>query len=244
MLRHGRAHWHAVGQEFRVCSRRRGTSAKSSTLPHLARALLLQGAQLLRATVRPPPGHSPCRQARGFVSAVARVCRTSCPKPRFDSWERVGGTGEGKVYYPTFSPDARWLAFVSNESGQAEVLVKPFGRPGGSEQVSVGGGWSPLWSEDGRHIDYRTRGDALEDRWIMAVDVNEADVRLELSAPRKLFRDEFGATSPIRQWDMLGPDRFLLVLYEDEDQQQARLEDLHPERLIFIQNWATRVGGK
>ncbi len=159
-------------------------------------------------------------------------------------WERVAGTGEGNVSYPTFSPDARWLAFVSNESGQAEVLVKPFGRPGGSEQVSVGGGRSPLWSDDGRRIYYRQRGDDPDDRWIMVVDVTETDGRLEFSPPRKLFRDEFGATSPIRQWDMLGPDRFLLVRYEDEDQQQARLEDLHPDRLVYIQNWASRVGSE
>ncbi|MFH2052553.1 MAG: protein kinase [bacterium] len=156
-------------------------------------------------------------------------------------WERVTGTGEGNVRYPTFSPDTRWLAFVSNESGQSEVLVKPFGRPGGTEQVSVGGGSSPIWSDDGRHIYYRQRNDDPDDRWIMAVDVSEKDGRLEFSSPRRLFRDEFSATTPVRQWDMLGNDRFLLVLDEGEDQEQARFEDIHPDRLVFIQNWASRL---
>jgi len=156
-------------------------------------------------------------------------------------WERVAGTGEGNVRYPTFSPDARWLAFVSNESGQSEVLVKPFGRPGGSEQVSVGGGGSPIWSDDGQHIYYRRWNDDPDDRWIMAVDVSEEDGRLEYSSARKLFKDDFSSTTPVRQWDMLGTDRFLLVLNEDEEENQARFEDVHPDRLIYIQNWASRL---
>jgi serine/threonine-protein kinase len=159
-------------------------------------------------------------------------------------WERVGGTGEGNIRYPTFSPDARWLAFTSNESGQSEVLVKPFGRPGGTEQVSVGGGWSPVWSDDGRHIYFRQWSDDPDDRWFMAVDVNETDGRLEFSLPRRLFRDEFGSTTPIREWDMLGTDRFLLRFNEEEDQQQARFESLHPDRLTYIQYWASRVRGE
>jgi Tol biopolymer transport system component len=160
-------------------------------------------------------------------------------------WERVGGTGEGQIRYPTFSPDGRWLAFASDESGQQEVLVKPSGRPGGSQQVSVGGGWSPIWSDDGRRIYFRQgSSEDPDNRWVMAVDVNEVDGRLELSTPRRLFRDEFGSTTPIRQWDMLGSDRFLMVLREDEEQQQARLEDRHPDRLVYIQNWASRLGGE
>jgi Tol biopolymer transport system component len=82
-------------------------------------------------------------------------------------WERVSGTGEGNVRYPTFSPDARWLAFASAESGKSEVLVKPFGRPGGSEQVSVGGGWSPIWTDDGRRIYRQGSSEDPDNRWIM-----------------------------------------------------------------------------
>lgn len=157
-------------------------------------------------------------------------------------WERVDGMGEGEVSYPTFSPDARWLAFVSTETGQREVLVKQLGRPGASEQVSVGGGWAPIWSDDGRHIYFRQGSPKDQDnRWVMAVDVSEADGRLTFAPPRKLFRDEFGNTVPLRQWDMLGPDRFLMVLRETPEQIQASIEDFHPDRLVFIQNWASRL---
>ncbi len=58
------------------------------------------------------------------------------------------------------SPDGRWLAYQSNESGSVEVYVRPFPGPGGKWQISAGGGSLPAWSADGRRILYR-RGTAL-----------------------------------------------------------------------------------
>jgi serine/threonine-protein kinase len=55
---------------------------------------------------------------------------------------------------PAFSPDGRWLAYHSNESGTAEVYVRPFPGPGGRRQVSTGGGFAPEWSRDGRELIY------------------------------------------------------------------------------------------
>ena len=59
-------------------------------------------------------------------------------------------------YAPAFSPDGRWLAYGSNESGTREVYVRPFslsgGGPGGRWQVSTGGASDPLWSRDGREL--------------------------------------------------------------------------------------------
>ena len=57
---------------------------------------------------------------------------------------------------PRFSPDARWLAYVSDESGGYEVYVRPYPGPGGKVQVSTGGGQHPLWSRDGKELFYRT----------------------------------------------------------------------------------------
>ena len=53
---------------------------------------------------------------------------------------------------PAFSPDGRWLAYSSNESGTFEVYVRPFPGPGGRWQVSTGGGFFPRWSRDGREL--------------------------------------------------------------------------------------------
>lgn len=139
-------------------------------------------------------------------------------------------------------PSARWLAFVSAESGKEQVLVKPFGRPGSSEQVSLEGGTSPVWSHDGRRIYFRSGlVDSAPASWGLSVDVTEVNNRLEFSKPRKLFQGEFAYTSPIRDWDVLGPDSFVMGLRESQQQRQAIFEDLHPDRLVFIQNWAKRL---
>ncbi len=56
---------------------------------------------------------------------------------------------------PQLSPDGRWLAYTSDESGQLEVFVRPFPNVAdGKWQVSVGGGFSPLWAHNGRELFY------------------------------------------------------------------------------------------
>jgi Tol biopolymer transport system component/predicted Ser/Thr protein kinase len=55
-------------------------------------------------------------------------------------------------FYPAFSPDGRWLAYSSNESGTLEVYVRPFPGPGGRWQISTGGGRFPVWTRDGREL--------------------------------------------------------------------------------------------
>jgi Tol biopolymer transport system component/predicted Ser/Thr protein kinase len=63
-------------------------------------------------------------------------------------------------YDPAFSPDGRWIAYSSDESGRYEVSVRPF--PGGASsgsgkwQISAGGGLHPIWSRDGRELFYET----------------------------------------------------------------------------------------
>ena len=55
--------------------------------------------------------------------------------------------------HPAVSPDGRWLAYTSNESGANEVYVRPFpATTGGRWQVSNGGGIQPRWSPDGREL--------------------------------------------------------------------------------------------
>jgi serine/threonine-protein kinase len=57
---------------------------------------------------------------------------------------------------PTLSPDGRWIAFVSNETGSNEVYVQSFPDAGGRKwPVSSSGGSEPLWSRDGRELFYR-----------------------------------------------------------------------------------------
>ncbi|HVT41231.1 MAG TPA: protein kinase [Gemmatimonadaceae bacterium] len=57
---------------------------------------------------------------------------------------------------PRVSPDGKWLAYVSDESGQYEIYVRPFPGAGGRVSVSAGGGMEPVWSPDSRHVFYRS----------------------------------------------------------------------------------------
>jgi Tol biopolymer transport system component len=64
---------------------------------------------------------------------------------------------------PRISPDGKWMAYTSNESGQNQIYVRPFPgvESGGRWQVSADGGDSPLWSPDGRELFYRSGNAAM-----------------------------------------------------------------------------------
>jgi serine/threonine-protein kinase len=78
-----------------------------------------------------------------------------------------------------FSPDGRWLAYASYESGTWEVYVRPFPGPGGRWQVSTGGGVGPLWSRDGRELLFRTM-----DHRVMAVSYTTKADSFAAAKPR------------------------------------------------------------
>ncbi len=64
-------------------------------------------------------------------------------------------TGNFAAGLMRFSPDGRWLAYATNESGRFEVYVRPFPGQGGRTVVSTDGGSEPVWSRDGRRLFYR-----------------------------------------------------------------------------------------
>ncbi|MGH9580101.1 MAG: TolB family protein, partial [Terriglobales bacterium] len=83
-------------------------------------------------------------------------------------------------WFPALSPDGRWIAYTSDESGQEEVYVQPYPGPGGKVQISTGGGGRAIWARGGRELFYRA-GDKL-----MAVDV-ETQPAFRAGKPRLLF---------------------------------------------------------
>jgi eukaryotic-like serine/threonine-protein kinase len=56
---------------------------------------------------------------------------------------------------PEFSPDGRWLAYTTNESGRFEIYVQPYPGPGSRRQLTEAGGSDPLWSRNGKQLFYR-----------------------------------------------------------------------------------------
>ena len=104
-----------------------------------------------------------------------------------------------------FSPDGRWIAYTSNESGANEVSVRPFdavtGSVGRLVTVTSAGGRTPLWRGDGKELFYIT-----SDGTVTAVEVN-AGATFQAGAPKPLFK----APPGVLFWDV-SPDgmRFLM----------------------------------
>jgi serine/threonine protein kinase len=81
-----------------------------------------------------------------------------------------------------FSPDGRWVAYMSNEPGLREIFVQPFPGPGPKVQVSTGGGQWPRWRRDGRELFYISADDRL-----MTVPLAWSGGRFEAGPPQPLF---------------------------------------------------------
>jgi serine/threonine-protein kinase len=98
------------------------------------------------------------------------------PETSYDLWtvslERDGAglrAGKPEVFlqtaaderYPSFSPDGKWLAYASAESGGFQVYVRAFPDKGGKWQISSGGGSYPMWSRDGRQLFFESSDDRI-----------------------------------------------------------------------------------
>jgi Tol biopolymer transport system component len=101
------------------------------------------------------------------------------------------------------SPDNRWIAFVSDQSGEQQVYVRPFPEEGDQVQVSLTTGSEPLWSPDGRELYYR--GVADGQLMLMAATVRTAP-QFAVTARRPLFSvTEYVGTTPHTNYG-LSPD--------------------------------------
>ena len=118
-------------------------------------------------------------------------------------------TSKSDEQQPDLSPDGRWLAYVSDESGEDEIYVDRFPDLGKRVTVSVEGGREPLWSPKGDELFYRQ-----EDR-MMAVSV-QTTPRFRPSRPRELFRGPFLSPATIggitRTYDVAPDGEHFLML--------------------------------
>jgi Tol biopolymer transport system component len=130
------------------------------------------------------------------------------------------------------SPDGRWLAYISLESGKSEIYVKPF--PTGSErwQISGSGGVMPHWSPDGRDLYFAT----LDDKF-MAAAVH-AGARFSADAPRVLFASRLKSTVGITrsQYDVARDGRILMNVAAGVETRQSPI--------TLVENWTLKLGGQ
>jgi len=136
--------------------------------------------------------------------------------------------------YPEISPDGRWIAYTSDESGRDEVYVQPFPGPGGKWQISNEAGDEPLWSRDGRELFYR-QSYHQRDNQAFVVDVQTGPV-FSASKPRLLFTAQgYSGMGPVRTWD-ISPDgrRFLVVKMEERKSRPVT-------ELVLVQNWFEEI---
>jgi eukaryotic-like serine/threonine-protein kinase len=122
------------------------------------------------------------------------------------------------------SPDGRWIAYTSAESGRQEVFVQNFPPAGGKWQVSTNGGVEPSWRRDGREL-YFLRGTKLH-----AVEVRAAGSTFEPGIPKELFDAPVVVGTLRRNRYLPAPDgqRFLVVT-------SPKSVDASP--FIVVQNW-------
>jgi serine/threonine-protein kinase len=124
-----------------------------------------------------------------------------------------------------FSPDGRYVAYVSDESGQQEVYVQPYPGPGERTIVSTDGGREPVWSRDGRELFYRN-GDRM-----MAVPVRTGDT-FTAGKPALLFSGRY-AFDLLHDFDVSPDGRRFLMIQEDEEASRPRFH--------IVLNWFSEL---
>jgi len=110
---------------------------------------------------------------------------------------------------PKLSPDGRWMAYSSNESGRFEVYVQPFPGPGGKWLVSGDGGGEPVWARSGRELFYRN-GDKM-----MAVEV-ATEGSFSVGKTQLLFEGVYLSLSGLTSFDVTPDGRRFVMIRHDE----------------------------
>ncbi len=117
---------------------------------------------------------------------------------------------------PMFSPHGRWIALISDQSGQFEVYVTPYPGPGGMMQISTGGGGRPLWAPNGRELFYR-----VQDK-MMAVSI-QTEPTFKAGTPRLLFEGAYGGLDRRGGYDVDSEGRFLMMKEEEQTADQINV---------------------
>ncbi|MGH9882360.1 MAG: TolB family protein, partial [Pyrinomonadaceae bacterium] len=153
--------------------------------------------------------------------------RQPVPFLRTDFWE-----GSGR-----FSPDGRWVTYVSTESGKAEVYVQSFPASDGKWKISNGGGASPHWRRDGRELFYLSDEREGVEVKLMAVEVDGSGDTFEASLPKRLFELRVGGPGGLGpHYDVTADGQRFLVNTPVEENAPSS-----PSPVTVVTNWAARL---
>ena len=149
---------------------------------------------------------------------VMRLEEVPDPKPGTDLWVLPVGTRVPSVFLKTdanevwgqFSPDGRWVAYQSNETGRYEIYVRPFPAGRQSFPISTGGGVYPRWSRDGKELYF-----IAPDAKLMVASIQHASLPIDVGEPAPLFQTQRlgGGVNVIahgHQYDVARDGRFLI----------------------------------
>jgi len=134
-----------------------------------------------------------------------------------------------------FSPNGRYVAYTSNETGRQEVYVQTFPKPSGKWQISTTGGEEPMWRHDGKELFYLSRGNsASRGDKLMSVAVDTNAAAFQAGIPKELFETQL---IPLWYWRNVyaaSPDgqRFLMVVPAAEAK---------PQPITVVLNWPALV---
>jgi eukaryotic-like serine/threonine-protein kinase len=126
------------------------------------------------------------------------------------------------------SPDGRYLAYQSNESGRFQIYVQPFPHVGaGRWQVTRDGGTNPMWARDGAELFYLDGSTAMT-----AVPVQTGGTTFGAGNPKTLFDARMYTADGTRAYDVSPDGRFILI--KDSGTADSRLA---PAGIIVVLNW-------
>ena len=134
-------------------------------------------------------------------------------------------------YAAMFSAQGRFVAYVSNQSGQDQVYVRPFPEGEGQWQVSTQGGVQPRWSRDGKELFY------VEADTLMAVEVSTRP-SFTTAATTRLFRHPNLRAAAEHDYDV-SPDGQRFVLVETVESEEAKAPSIH-----VVENWFAEFRGR
>jgi Tol biopolymer transport system component len=137
--------------------------------------------------------------------------------------------------HPAVSPDGRWLAYISDESGGTEVYVRPFpATTSGRWQVSNGGGMSPAWSPDSRELFFIDNANRL-----VAADLRTT-TGFEVAALRPLFEVRGYTLDVFHQSFAVAADgeSFIFMRQRSSDPAGTR------PTVVLVQHWLTELNAR